>query len=261
MKAAPLSSALRPALRTSPNDQPSAHGLRKTSKHVQPKQVHSTSSMLRPEMTPTSEPFLRVSPAQTASGLPIVLLLGRHLPASTVHIPASVETVNTLLRDLPPGPFVLLYCQAGVGPTTLAGVRAFRAAYETVPRLLRERIAEIVCLQVSFALRAQIYASSGWMQCGEYAKLKYCDLIADLEQHLGVDALLAGLEDADVEYDAEMRTWLVRDDEIRRMPAPDPRKPLLDIDNIDFSRDDPSTPSPRYTAGQSAAGDLGGDRV
>lgn len=41
-----------------------------------------------------------------------------------------------------------------------------------------------------------------------------------------------------LEYDAGMRTWLVRDDEIRRMPPRDPRTPL----DIDFSRDDPWGP-------------------
>lgn len=170
-----------------------------------------------------------------------------------------METVAGSLAALPPGRFVLVYCHAGVGETSLWGVRAFRAAYELVPRILRERISEVIALHVSFVLRAQIYASSTWMQCGEYGKLVYCDLISDLERHLGIDALLAGLDDADVEYDGVMRTWVARDDEIRPTKHRDPNQPLIDISKIDLGSE--PAESTAIHAAQSDAFAIGSDGV
>lgn len=77
------------------------------------------------------------------------------------------------------------------------------------------------------------------MQCGEYTKLKYCDLLSDLEPLVAVDSTLLGLSDIDFEYDEQMRYWVGRQHETPK--APDPSKPLIDVNNISIST--PDTPA------------------
>lgn len=190
----------------------------------------------------TLKPFLRVTGARTGDGHPVVLMFGRNLPG-ILDAPQAVAAVPELLAGLPvDGQFAIVYCHAYAADTSFFGVRAFRRAYETIPREIRERVARVYALHVSFATRAHIYANSSWMECGDYAKLSYCDLIVDLERDTGIDVLLTGLEDADVMYDGIMRTWLVRDDEIRPTKAPDPSQPQFDWNAIDFSRTPDVTP-------------------
>lgn len=178
--------------------------------------------------------FLRVTAARTNDGLPVVLLLGRNLP-SVADASAALASIPSQLSTLPAGPFALIYLHANVPTTTFWGVRAFRRLYESVPLELRQRIARLAALHVSFPTRAHVYANSSWLECGEYGKLEYCDLICDLEKALGIDALLAGLDDEDVRYDSIMRTWVARDDEIKPAPSPNPKAPSFSWDSIDFS--------------------------
>lgn len=78
--------------------------------------------------------------------------------------------------------------------------------------------------------------SSFGLENNEYSKLKYADLLIDLERILGVDSTLLGLDKVDFEYDERMRYWVGRQHEHYPIKAPDPREPLLDLDNISFDR-------------------------
>lgn len=72
------------------------------------------------------------------------------------------------------------------------------------------------------------------MENNEYSKLKYADLLADLENILGVDSTLLGLDNIDFDYDERMRHWVGRQHEHHPVQVPDPKEPLLDLNNISF---------------------------
>ena len=73
------------------------------------------------------------------------------------------------------------------------------------------------------------------MQHGEYAKLHYCDLLADLEDHLGIDSTMLGLNKVDFDYDEQMRYWVGRQDEDIQFKHPNPSKPIIDLQNVSLS--------------------------
>ena len=134
-----------------------------------------------------------------------------------------------------------MYCNAGLeNASTLWGVRALVQGYFEIDTEIRARIVKIVALHVSFVSRTHLYmvCSARW-DYTEYPKVVYCNLIQDLENILGVDAILAGVQKEDIEYDEIMRTWVGREnegkDESTRKMYPDPSKPLLNFDAVDFS--------------------------
>lgn len=194
---------------------------------------------------PSVPPLLSMSPVRDRDSNPILLLHTAGLPSIQEPPTTAADRIHRTLSILPPdGPLTLVLCNAGiasVAATTLAGVRAFRAAYEDdniVPSAFRARIQKIIALHVSVVTRAQIYMASFGMQNGEYAKLQYCDLLADLEKVLAVDATLLGLQNIDFSYDDEMRFWVGRQHENIPVRHPNPRKSLIDLDNVSVSRDD-----------------------
>lgn len=176
-----------------------------------------------------ASPFLTVAPIPDRHNRTIILLHSDALPEATPSLP-----------PLPPGPLAVVYLHAAHAetPTSLLSVRAFRLAYEACPLDIRSRIAQILAVHISFPTHLHIYINSFSLQCQEYSKLIYCDLLTDLEHHLGLDSTLLGLRPHDFSYDDRMRTWLGR----KPPPPPlDPYKPLLDISSVSLERDTPQT--------------------
>lgn len=195
-----------------------------------------------PGPSSTSTPLLTLSPLRDRESRPILLLHTAGLPS--LHDPPESKShiIHRTLSLLPPAvPLTLVLCHAAIatrGPTTLAAVRAFRAAYENeaiVPQAIRARIQLILALHVSALTRVHVYMASFTMKNAEYTKLQYCDLLADLENTLAVDSTLIGLQNVDFDYDEQMRSWVGRQHEHNPVKVPNPSDALLDLQNVSLS--------------------------
>lgn len=201
--------------------------------------------------TTMETPFIHVASHYDTQQRLIVFIHPHNFPSE--NSPYFQQDLNDQLSIIPPNaPITLVYCHAALGfeNVTLFSVRAFRAAYEKyIPHELRSRIQRIIPLHVSFAVRSFVYMSSFRMQHDEYTKIHYCDLIADLEKQLGVDATLLPFRMVDFDYDETMRCWVDRQHGGQAAgqsstPVPDPSKSLLDMSSVSFSSLEEQLPRP-----------------
>lgn len=185
----------------------------------------------------SDRPFLTLTRHRDRQNRVIVLLHSGNLPPAT----ASSNTIQKALHIIPPNEEItLVYLHAGLASASepsLFSVRTFRRQYEqVVPLSIRSRIQQIVALHVSFSTRSLVYASTFQMQCSEYRKLVYCDLLVDLEQLIGVDSTLLDIRDVDLDYDQQMRYWVGRENEgqseAERPKELDPSKPLINTEDV-----------------------------
>ncbi|PXF44524.1 hypothetical protein BWQ96_05702 [Gracilariopsis chorda] len=187
-------------------------------------------------------PFIHIASHYDRQHRLIVFIHPHNFPSE--QSPYFQQDLNDQLSIIPPNaPITLVYCHAPFGfeNISLFSVRAFRAAYEKyIPDTLRSRIQRIIPLHLSFVMRSYIYMASFQMQHAEYSKIHYCDLIADLEKELGVDATLLPFRMVDFDYDETMRCWVDRQNENKApgqssTAVPDPSKSLLDMSSVSFS--------------------------
>jgi hypothetical protein len=101
-------------------------------------------------------------------------------------------------------------------------------------------VQKIVVLHPTVALRAALYM---FMSGAEYGCLVSCDLVEDLDKETNVDSLLLGLRDHVLVNDEVQREWVGRK-EAPSKPTLDPRKPLINTEDVDFSWNAPTAPTP-----------------
>lgn len=164
--------------------------------------------------------------------------------------PAAHHVLQTLTSN-----DVLIYLHAGLASTsgtTAWGVRAFRRALDACALHDHQIPAECLAVHVSFVSRAHASVAArfaGAFTSQLYAKMRYCDLLSDLEEDLGVDSTLLGLHRVDFDYDNVMRAWVGRQfdpadgnattvTDLASQPHSqklDPSKPLIDVSAISFT--------------------------
>lgn len=198
-----------------------------------------------------------VSPIRDKLNRRIVLLHSEALPTSehaaqplAQFDPAAQDVLQTLTSN-----DVLIYLHAGLASTsgtTAWGVRAFRRAVDDCGLHDHQIPAECLAVHVSFVSRAHASVAArfaGAFASQLYAKMRYCDLLADVEEELGVDSTLLGLHRVDFDYDNVMRAWVGRQfdqeqgngttvTELASQPHSqklDPSKPLIDVSAISFA--------------------------
>lgn len=179
----------------------------------------------------SATPFLHLPGCVCRDDTEIAVLFAESLPATTAPAPSPAAVAAAL----PPAParYTLLHVHspaAAVGP---ASSRAFRAAAAALPQAAAARLARVVVLHASVALRAALWALA---PRAVYSRLVFCDLVEDAERELGVDSLLLQLPDSVLAYDEELRVWQGRDDR-PPAPVPNPRTPLHSLEGLDLSRD------------------------
>lgn len=168
------------------------------------------------------QPFLTIARVRDARGRRILLL---HSDSLLMNPPSEDTISATLNRIRPCQSDTLVYLHGGIGTlcetTSVAQVRKFRAALDT--HLRPEHIPAVVyALHVSFLSRTHAAVAARFAGAPArdlYAKTIYCDLVADLEQQLGIDCTLLGLRFIDLDYDEVMRCWVGRKDEKRSSTA------------------------------------------
>lgn len=206
------------------------------------------SSQIMTSSSTTPPALLTLSPLHDLKSRPILLLHSSHLPSTPPSQPAAL--LQPLLSKIhPSSPLTLVYLHAAHATsnpcTTLSSINSFRNAYlspDILPPALRARLEQVVLLHVPLRTRGQIYLSSFSLPRPEYDKIVYCDLLSDLEAHLGLDSTLLGLSQVDFTYDDTHRVWLDRSTEQIPIRAPDPSKPLLHLEKITWA--DPPSANP-----------------
>lgn len=182
-----------------------------------------------PTMFPDSS-FLQLPGCVCRDDTEVVVLLAASLPAITAAAPSP----DVIAAALPQAPsrYTLLHVHSPAAVVGPASTRAFRAAAAALPPATSARLARVVVLHASVALRAALWALA---PRDVYSRLVFCDLIEDAEREIGVDSLLLELPDAVLAYDEELRVWQGRDDR-PPAPVPDPRTPIHSLDGLDLSR-------------------------
>lgn len=164
------------------------------------------------------QPFLTIAPVRDSRGRRILLL---HADSLVANAPTPATVSATLARIRPCAADALVYLHGGVGTlcetTTLAMARRFRAMLDA--HMAPEHVPGVVyALHVSFVTRAHAAVVSRFAAAPTralYDSMVYCDLLVDLEEHLGIDCTLLGLRSIDLHYDEVMRCWVGRKHEPR----------------------------------------------
>lgn len=178
----------------------------------------------------SATPFLHIPGCVCRDDTAIALLLAESLPAAAAAAPPPAAVAAAL----PPAParYTLLHVHSPSAAVSAGSSRAFRAAAAALPQAVAARLARVVVLHASVALRAALWALA---PRDVYSRLVFCDLVEDAERELGVDSLLLQLPESVLAYDEELRVWQGRDDR-PPAPVPDPRTPLHSLDGLDLSR-------------------------